>query len=143
MARLGKSDIVKSECMIIEVYSVTDSNISKIYGDAVDVIDSIDGVQFTVYKPNHESYRFDYDKYGWKELTPDEAMVHGIYVEENENLKYKLIVDNSSEYGMVCNNCERIIFIMPKIGESVEVSPNNLSELDWININGIKFRREK
>lgn len=129
--------------MIIEVYSITDSNISKIYEDVVDVVDSIDGVQFTVYKPNQESYRFDYDKYGWKELIPDEAMAHGIYVEENENLKYKLIVDNSSEYGMVCNKCERIIFIMPKIGNSVEVSPDKLSELDWININGIKFRREK
>ena len=129
--------------MIVEVNSLTDPNNSYIYEKVVDVIDSIDGVQFTVYKPNHESYRFDYDEYAWHELIPDEAMAHGIYVEENENLKYKSIVDDSSEYGMVCNKCERIIFIMPKIGESVEVSPNNLSELDWININGIKFRREK
>lgn len=129
--------------MIIEVYSVTDSNISRIYEDAVDVIDSIDGVQFTVYKPNQESYRFDYDKYSWRELTIDEAMAHGIYVEENENLKYKLTVDNSSEYGMVCNKCERIIFIMPKAGDSVELDSKKLSRLNWININGIKFRREK
>lgn len=128
--------------MIIEVYSVTDSNISKIYEDAVDVIDSIDGVQFTIYKSNRESYRFDYDTYNWKELTPDEAMANGIYTKENENLKYKLTV-NDSGYGMTCTKCERIIFIKPKAGDSVELDSKKLSELDWININGIKFKREK
>ena len=139
---MGKSDIVKSERMIIEVYSTTDSNISKIYKDVVDVIDSIDDVQFTVYKPNHESYRFDYNKYNWRELTLEEAMAHGIYTKENENLKYKLTV-NDSGYGMNCTNCERIIFIKPKAGDSVELDSKKLSELDWININGIKFKREK
>lgn len=129
--------------MIVEVNSLTTPSNSYIYEKVVDVIDSIDGVQFTVYKPNRESYRFDYDKYNWRELNLDEAMAHGIYIEENENLKYKLTVDDSSEYGMVFNKCERIIFIMPKIGNSVEVSPDKLSELDWININGIKFKREK
>ena len=107
--------------MIIEVNSLTDpNNNSYIYEKVVDVIDSIDGVQFTVYKPNHESYRFDYDEYTWHELTPDEAMAHGIYTKENENLKYKLTVDDSGE-----------------------LDSKKLSELDWININGIKFRREK
>ena len=129
--------------MIVEVNSLTTPSNSYIYEKVVDVIDSIDGVQFTVYKPNRESYRFDYDKYNWRELNLDEAMAHGIYIEENENLKYKLTVDDSSEYGMVFNKCERIIFIMPKIGNSVEVSPDKISELDWININGIKFKREK
>ena len=128
--------------MIIKVYSVTDSNISRIYKDVVDVIDSIDGVQFTIYKSNRESYRFDYDKYSWRELTIDEAMVNGIYTKENENLKYKLSVDDSG-YGMNCTECERIIFIKPKAGDSVELDSKKLSELDWININGIKFRREK
>ena len=129
--------------MIIEVSNLANPNNNYIYKGVVDVIDSIDGVQFTVYRPNHESYRFDYDKYSWRELTIDEAMANGIYTKENENLKYKLTVDNSSEYGMVCNKCERIIFIMPKAGDSVEVSPDKFSELDWININGIKFKREK
>ena len=129
--------------MIIEVNSRTDPNNSHIYEKVVDVIDSIDDVQFTVYKPNHESYRFDYDEYNWRELTIDEAIAHGIYTKENENLKYKLTVDNSSEYGMICNKCERIIFIMPKAGDSVELDSKKLSELDWININGIKFKREK
>ena len=142
MAWLGKSDFAKGECMIIEVYSVTDSNISKIYADAVDVVDSTDGVQFTIYKSNRESYRFDYDKYNWRELTSDEAMAHGIYTKENENLKYKLTVDDSG-YGMNCTKCERIIFIKPKAGDSVELDSKKLSELDWININGIKFKREK
>ena len=127
--------------MIIEVNSLTDPNNSYIHEKAVDVIDSIDGAQFTVYKPNRESYRFDYDEYTWHELTPDETMAHGIYTKENENLKYKLTVDDSG-YGINCTNCERIIFIKPKAGDSVEVSPDKLSELDWININGIKFRRE-
>ena len=69
-------------------------------------------------------------------------MAHGVYIKENENLKYKLAVDDSG-YGMSCNNCERIIFIKPKAGDSVELDPKKLSELDWININGIKFKREK
>ena len=128
--------------MNIEVYSLTDPNNSYIYEKVVDVIDSIDGVQFTVYRPNHESYRYDYDMYNWRELTPDEAMAHGIYTKENENLKYKLTV-NDSGYGMNCTECERIIFIKPKAGDSVELDSKKLSELDWININGIKFRREK
>ena len=129
--------------MIVEVNSLTTPSNSYIYEKVVDVIDSIDGVQFTVYKPNRESYRFDYDKYNWRELNLDEAMAHGIYIEENENLKYKLTVDDSSEYGMTCTNCERIIFIKPKAGDSVELDSKKLSELDWININGIKFKREK
>ncbi len=129
--------------MIIEVNSLTDPNNSYIYEKVVEVSDSIDGVQFTIYKPNRESYMFDYDKYTWHELTPEEAATRGIYSKENKNLKYKLTSEGSSEYGMVCNKCERIIFIMPKIGDSVELSPDKFSEFAWININGIKFRREK
>lgn len=128
--------------MIIEVNSLTNPNNSCIYEGVVDVSESIDGVQFTVYKPNSESYRFDYDKYAWKELTPDEAMANGSYTKKNENLKYKLTVDDSG-YGMTCTKCERIIFIKPKAGDSVELDSKKLSELDWININGIKFKREK
>ena len=128
--------------MIIEVYGITDPNNNHVYEDVVDVGESIDGSLFIIYKLNHETHRFHYDKYGWRELTSDEAMAHGIYTKENENLKYKLSVDDSG-YGMVCNKCARIIFIMPKIGDSVEVSPDKLSELDWLNINGIKLKREK
>ena len=55
---------------------------------------------------------------------------------------YKLSVDDSG-YGMNCTKCERIIFIQPKVGDSIELDPKKLSEFDWININGIKFKREK
>ena len=129
--------------MIIEVYSITDSNISNIYEDVVDVVNSQDSDSFTVFTINHGAYQFNYRDFCWHELTPDEARAHGIYVEENENLKYKLTVDDSSEYGMTCTNCERIIFIKPKAGDSVELDSKKLSGLDWININGIKFKREK
>ena len=128
--------------MIIEVNSLTDTNNSHIYKDILDVGESIDESFFIVYKLNHETHRFPYNKYNWKELTPDEAMARGVYANENENLKYKLAV-NDSGYGMNCNKCERIIFIQPKVGDSVELDPKKLSELDWININGIKFKREK
>lgn len=128
--------------MIIEINSLTDPNNSHIYEEIADVGESIDGKFFIVYKLNHETHRFYYDKYNWKELTPDEAMAHRISTKENENLKYKLAVDDSG-YGMNCTNCERIIFIKPKAGDSVELDSKKLSELDWININGIKFRREK
>lgn len=126
--------------MIIEVNNLTDSNNSYIYEGVVDVSVSIDGTQFTVYKPNREAYRFDYDKYDWRELTMDEAIARGICIKENENLKYTLTV-NDSGYGMNCIKCERIIFIKPKAGDSVELDSKKLSELDWININGIKFKK--
>ena len=113
----------------------------RVYKDVVDVVDSLDGESFTIFVANHEAYKFTYKNYEWWELDPDEAMANGIYTKENENLKYKLTVDDSG-YGMNCTNCERIIFIKPKAGDSVEVNPDKLSELDWININGIKFRRE-
>ena len=128
--------------MIIEVYSVTDSNIYKIYADVVDVVNSQDSDSFTVFTINHGAYQFGYKDFCLQELTPDEAMANGIYTKENENLKYKLTVDDSG-YGMNCTKCERIIFIQPKVGDSIELDPKKLSELDWININGIKFKREK
>lgn len=128
--------------MIIEVYSKKDSNDYRIYEDVDDVPDSSDGESFAVYKFDTIFHEFTYKDYSWRELTPDEAMAHGIYTKENENLKYKLAVDDLG-YGMNCTSCERIIFIKPKAGDSVELDSRKLSELDWININGIKFRREK
>ena len=128
--------------MNIEVYNKKDSNDYRIYGDTADVIDSSDGESFIIYIFDTLTHEFAYKDYGWKELTPDEAMPCGIYSKENENLKYKLTVDDS-DYGLTCNKCERIIFIKPKAGDSVELDSKKLSELDWININGIKFRREK
>ena len=129
--------------MVIEVYSKTNSNISRIYENAIDVVYPPDEESFIVFISNDEGYKFNYKDFCWQELTPDEAMAHGIYTKENENLKYKLTVDDSSESGIVCNKCERIIFIKPKAVDSVELDSKKLSELDWININGIKFKREK
>ena len=128
--------------MIIEVYSKTDSNISRIYENAIDVVYPPDEESFIVFISNDAGYKFNYRDFCWQELTPDGAVAHGIYTKENENLKYKLTV-NDSGYGMNCTECERIIFIKPKAGDSIELDPKKLSELDWININGIKFKREK
>ena len=128
--------------MVIEVYSKKDSNNYRIYKDVDDILDSSDGESFFVYKFDTLFHDFDYKDYSWRELTPDEAMANGIYTKENENLKYKLTV-NDLGYGMNCTECERIIFIKPKAGDSVELDSKKLSELDWININGIKFKREK
>lgn len=128
--------------MNIEVYNKRDSSDYRIYENAVDVIDSSDNESFTVGIFDTFTREFDYKNYGWKELTSDEAMSYGIYSKENENLKYKLAVDDLG-YGMNCNNCERIIFIKPKAGDSVELDSKTLSKLDWININGIKFWKEK
>ena len=114
----------------------------RVYKDVVDVIDSLDGESFTIFVTNHEVYKFTYKNYEWWELDHDEAIAHGIYSNENKNLKYKLTV-NDFGYGMNCTECERIIFIKPKAGDSVELDSKKLSELDWISINGIKFKREK
>ena len=128
--------------MNIKVRNTENPDNYRVYKDVVDVVDSLDEESFTIFVANHEAYKFTYKNYEWWELDHDEAIAHGIYVEENENLKYKLTV-NDSGYGMNCTNCERIIFIKPKAGDSVELDSKKLSELDWININGIKFRREK
>ena len=128
--------------MVIEVYNLHNFDDCRIYKNVDDVVDSSDGEFFTVATTNLNGYRFNYKDFYWQELTPDEAMAHGIYTKENENLKYKLSVDDSG-YGMNCTGCERIIFIKPKAGDSVELDSKKLSELDWININGIKFKREK
>ena len=116
----------------------------RVYKDVVDVVDSLDGESFTIFAANHEAYKFTftYKNYEWWELDHDEAIAHGIWSNENENLKYKLTV-NDLGYGMNCTKCERIIFIQPKVGDSIELDHKKLYELDWININGIKFRREK
>lgn len=106
------------------------------------VLYSSDNGSFVVYIFDTLIHEFTYKDYNWRELAPDEAMTHGIYTKENENLKYKLTV-NDSGYRMNCNNCERIIFIKPKARDSVELDSKTLSKLDWININGIKFRKEK
>ena len=127
--------------MIIEVRNIENPDNYKIYKDVVDVVDSLDRESF-IFAANHKVYQFTYKNYEWWELTPEEARAQGIYSDENENLKYKLTV-NDSGYGMNCNKCERIIFIQPKAGDSVELDPKKLSELDWISINGIKFRREE
>ena len=128
--------------MNIKVRNKENPDNYRVYKDVVDVVDSLDKESFTIFAANHEAYKFTYKNYEWWELDHDEAIAHGIYVEENENLKYKLTV-NDSGYGMNCTNCERIIFIKPKAGDSVELDSKKLSELDWINLNGIKFKREK
>lgn len=128
--------------MNIEVYNIKDSNDYKIYKDVKAVPDSSDGEFFAVYIFDTLMHEFAYKDYSWRELTPGESMSHGICTSENENLKYKLAVDDSG-CGMNFTSCERIIFIKPRAGDSVELDPMKLSELDWININGIKFRREK
>lgn len=128
--------------MNIEVCNKENPDNYRIYKDVEDVVDSLNGESFTIFAANHEAYKFTYKNYEWWELTPEEARAHGIYSDENKNLKYKLTV-NDSGYGMNCNKCERIIFIQPKVGDSVELDPKKLSELDWISINGIKFKREK
>lgn len=126
--------------MNIEVFNRYNQLNVHIYQN-VEVTDT--GDTFTVFDTfTGRKIEYTYSSYNWRELTPDEAMTHGIYTRENENLKYKLTVDDSG-YGMNCTNCERIIFIKPKAGDSVELDSKKLSELDWININGIKFKREK
>ena len=128
--------------MKIKVRNRENPDSYRVYKDVVDVVDSLDGESFTIFVANHEAYKFTYKNYEWWERDEDEASAHGIWSNENENLKYKLTV-NDFGYGMNCTKCERIIFIKPKAGDSIELDPKKLSEFDWININGIKFKREK
>ena len=114
----------------------------RVYKDVVDVVDSLDGESFIIFAANHEAYKLTYKHWEWWELDHDEAIAHGVYSNENQNLKYKITV-NDSGMGLVHTKCERIIFVDKNIGDSFELDPKKLSELDWININGIKFRREK
>ena len=44
-------------------------------------------------------------------------------------------------WGLTHADCERLILVGSKVGDLAEISPKQLSEFDWININGIKFKR--
>lgn len=132
----------KCKIMNIKVRNRENPENYRVYTDVEDVVDNLDGESFTIFTANHEVYKLTYKNYEWWELEHDEAIAHGIWSDENKNLKYKLTV-NDSGYGLTCTKCERIIFIEPKIGDSVELDPKKLSELDWICVNGCKFRKEK
>ena len=62
---------------------------------------------------------------------------------EDEKEHKNISVVKNGDIGLVHTTCERLILVDHEIGKTVELSPDKLSELDWININGIKFRREK
>lgn len=127
--------------MNIEVRNKKDSNDYRIY-DNVAVIDSSDGKSFIVYIFDTLTHEFAYKDYSWKKLTFDEERFYEISSNDYEEPKYA-IGSGSFNHSLVCSDCERVVFIKPKAGDSVELDSKKLSELDWININGIKFKREK
>ena len=62
---------------------------------------------------------------------------------EDEKEQKNIFASKSSDIGLVHTTCERLILVDREIGKAIELSPDKLSEFDWININGIKFKREK
>lgn len=44
--------------------------------------------------------------------------------------------------GLTHTKCKKLILVGPEAEDSVELDSKKLSELNWININGIKFRGE-
>lgn len=53
------------------------------------------------------------------------------------------IGNNCSNQDLVCSDCERVIFIGKKLGNVAEIDANKIDKIDSIEINGIKFKREK
>lgn len=128
--------------MNIEVRNRKNPEDYRIYTDVEDVVDSLDGESFMVFTANHEAYKLTYKHYEWWELDHDEAVANGVWSNENQGLKYKITV-NDSGIGLVHTKCERIIFVDRNVGDSFELDPKKLSELDWIYVNGCKFRRDR
>ena len=51
------------------------------------------------------------------------------------------IGNSASNQDLVCSDCERVIFIGKKLGNIAEVDTNNISKIDSIEVNGIKFKK--
>lgn len=51
------------------------------------------------------------------------------------------IGNNTSNQDLVCNNCERVLFIGKKLGNIAEVDANKIDKINYIKINGIKFKK--
>ena len=51
------------------------------------------------------------------------------------------IGNSASNQDLVCSDCERVIFIGKKLGNVAEVDANNISKIDSIEVNGIKFKK--
>ena len=62
---------------------------------------------------------------------------------EDEKEQKNIWSVKNGDTGLAHTTCERLIFVDHEIGKALELSPDKLSEFDWININGIKFKREK
>ena len=75
----------------------------------------------------------------------DEDTLYRIMKERIEDEKEQKSIwgVKNGDTGLVHTTCERLIFVDHEIGKALELSPDKLSEFDWININGIKFKREK
>ncbi len=75
----------------------------------------------------------------------DEDTLYRIMKEriEDEKEQKNIWSVKNGDTGLTHTTCERLIFVDHEIGKTMELSPDKLSEFDWININGIKFNREK
>lgn len=75
----------------------------------------------------------------------NEDTLYRIIKERIENKKEQLfaIGNNTSNQDLVCSDCERVIFIGngKKLGNVAEVDADNISKIDSIEVNGIKFKK--
>lgn len=101
-------------------------------------------------------------QYGWWcvcEVDEQSRIIAQCETEEEAKQKLKELMENDIEYcigkkeqlftignsisnqDLVCNNCERILFIGKKLGNVAEVDANKIDKIDFIEVNGIKFKK--
>lgn len=129
--------------MNIEVFSHENPNDCRIYKDVI--VYSIDGKnEFRVFDAanlSESEIDFSYENYNWRELTLDEERLYGI--SSNNYEEPYVIGSRPFNQSLVCSDCEKVIFIGngKKLGNIVEVDADNISKIESIEVNGIKFKK--
>lgn len=118
--------------MNIVVFSSDDIADTHIYKN-VEILGLCNGNCFRILdETSHETIaEYCYNDYMCREIKPEEEIAFAVGTGEGTNI------------GLTHTDCERLILVGSKVGDLAEISPEQLSEFDWININGNKFRREE
>ncbi len=125
--------------MNIEVFSHENPNDCRIYKDVI--VYNIDGKnEFRVFDVANLSERdFSYENYNWRELTLDEERLYEIG--SNNYEEPYAIGSRPFNQSLVYSDCEKVIFIGKKLGNVAELDANNISKIESIEVNGIKFKK--
>lgn len=121
--------------------------ISKLIGDVKDykfvyharVIDNCLGNFIVIDCTNDEVYTYSYAEYSW-EKWPKES---GKVTLQNDKVEtVKLLPDNGiDKRALTIQNCDKIILKPKSLEVEVKIEKDNFDDFDFIEVNGIKFKK--